>query len=820
MNAVSAIRCLAALLLLAVVGCGGAGEKDAGFFGDSLSIRVNSVTPNPLVIQAGGSAGTLFPFGEVRVDYELIGTASNKDRSSCGVWRFVSSLPGVTADLALLQFNATVGDSCAAARSGSDWLTLNYDGSVLRSQPTGSYTAQIELQRCYDDISVGGAKCTSARFDFTIILNSASVAGLPPPAPQSLSAVATADAIDLSWQATPATQSYVIERAAATGPFTPLVTLTAFDTTYRDASAAAGAQYTYRLTATNASGASPAAIASARIVPLPLALTVTLAGNGSGSVISDPAGIDCPGSCSASFLQNSSVQLNATATGAAAFTAWSGDCTGTSPSVTVTMAAARNCNAVFLLPPAAVVGLAAFAGGGSVQLRWTDNPDAATYELTRTPGSNGAASRVVSFAGPADSYVDTSVASDTTYTYELVARNAAGSSAAARTFVTTPVNANWTRIGADDIDIRAAFAQPALALTADGNTVAVAQVFPSGGLDQTQVYRNDTFSPSSWTRLAGTPGGALTPLAPSAQPALALDSQGAAVIAWVQVTAGGNDVRVARYDSAGGQWVQLGGVLDADLGAGSSDAVQPELVLDANDRPVVAWLQGGSVHVKRWDGAAWVAVGAGVGINANAVKLVLDLGGRPHLLLRTGSGAAAQLFAYREAGGSWTALGAALNAPLAAPRDALQFFDLVIDVDGSPLALWSEGVAPHTVLAKRWRNGSWQALPNAVDFEDNHAITGLAVARSAQAALLTPTPPVLMVTRQPVFAGANPRNAYGDVYLLQNDAWTQRPTLITFGPMLGLTLGVTRLATPIAAWLAETGALGSGELRLFVWRGL
>jgi hypothetical protein len=121
------------------------------------------------------------------------------------------------------------------------------------------------------------------------------------------------------------------------------------------------------------------------------------------------------------------------------------------------------------------------------------------------------------------------------------------------------------------------------------------------------------------------------------------------------------------------------------------------------------------------------------------------------------------------------------------------------------------------VLARRFRNGAWQPLPNAVDFENNHAITGLALARGQQA---SPTPPVLMVTLQPVFAGANTRNAYGNVYLLQNDAWTQRPTLITFGPMLGLTLRVTRQATPIAAWLAETGAPGSGELRLFVWRGL
>lgn len=826
MSAVAAMRRLTAIALLAVAGCGGMGDQGVGSFGESLDVRVSSVTPNPVVIPLGNTVG-VFGSTSTVVDYEFIGTARNKDRSSCGLWRFVSGLPGVTADIVLLEASIQPSNpDCAAAEARSDPLTLHFDEAVLRSHPSGSYTARIELQRCYDDISVGGPKCTSSQFDFTIILDSASAAG-PPPASQNLFAVAAANAIDLRWQATPATQSYLIERAADAGPFMPLATLTAFNTSYRDTGAATGTQYTYRLTATNASGASPAVIASARIVPLPLALTVTLAGSGSGTVSSDPAGIDCPGDCSETYPQNSSVRLNAAATGAAGFAAWSGDCTGTSPSVTVTMAAARNCNAVFLLPPAAAVGLTAYAGDGSVELRWTDSPGAATYELTRTPGNNGAASRVVNFAARADSYVDTSVASDTLYTYELVARNPAGASPAARAFVTTPVAANWTRIGAADIDAQVAFAQPALALSADGNTVAVAQVV-SGTPEQTQVFTNDAFTPNSWTRLAGTPGAALTPAAAGTQPAVAIDSQGAAIVAWTQAGPSGNDIRVARYDSASAQWVLLGGALDTDPSNPTPlDATQPELVLDANDRPVVAWLHSAGVWVKRWDGSAWVGVAGGCcfGPNVTAVKLALDAAGTAHLLLRQGNGSAAQLFAYREGPSTWSAPGAALNAPLGASRDSLPFFDLVFDSDGSPLAVWTEagsfpsGEQTYVVHASRWRNGAWQALPDVAS-ATGYAITGLAVARSVQAPALTPTPPVVMLSRQPTFSGANQRNAYGDVHLLQNDTWTQRPSLLTFGPMLGLTLRVTRQATPIAAWLAETGALGSGELRLFVWRGL
>ena len=123
------------------------------------------------------------------------------------------------------------------------------------------------------------------------------------------------------------------------------------------------------------------------------------------------------------------------------------------------------------------------------------------------------------------------------------------------------------------------------------------------------------------------------------------------------------------------------------------------------------------------------------------------------------------------------------------------------------------------VLAARWRAGAWQALPKVAEFEANYAITGLAAARSVQAATINPSPPLVMLTRSPVFAGSNPSNGYGHAYLLQNDAWLARPTLLTRGPMFGLTLRVTRQATPVAAWLAETGAVGSGELQLFVWSG-
>jgi probable HAF family extracellular repeat protein len=58
-------------------------------------------------------------------------------------------------------------------------------------------------------------------------------------------------------------------------------------------------------------------------------LSVTLAGSGTGMVISDPAGINCPAACSASYKTGTNVHLTASPLTGSAFTGWSGACSGT-----------------------------------------------------------------------------------------------------------------------------------------------------------------------------------------------------------------------------------------------------------------------------------------------------------------------------------------------------------------------------------------------------------------------------------------------------------------------------------------------------------
>ncbi|GAB4200165.1 MAG: hypothetical protein Tsb002_36170 [Wenzhouxiangellaceae bacterium] len=63
-------------------------------------------------------------------------------------------------------------------------------------------------------------------------------------------------------------------------------------------------------------------------VPNSFPLTVTLQGTGAGSVSSMPSGIQCPGQCTADFVENTTVTLTATAGADSTFSAWGGDCAG------------------------------------------------------------------------------------------------------------------------------------------------------------------------------------------------------------------------------------------------------------------------------------------------------------------------------------------------------------------------------------------------------------------------------------------------------------------------------------------------------------
>ncbi len=80
----------------------------------------------------------------------------------------------------------------------------------------------------------------------------------------------------------------------------------------------------------------------------PYKLTVSLAAHGGhGAVKSDPTGIACGATCSSTFDRESTVYLSARPAAGSRFVGWSGGCSGTTPSCTVTLTAAKSVTATF-----------------------------------------------------------------------------------------------------------------------------------------------------------------------------------------------------------------------------------------------------------------------------------------------------------------------------------------------------------------------------------------------------------------------------------------------------------------------------------------
>ncbi|MEM2696323.1 MAG: choice-of-anchor Q domain-containing protein [Thermoproteota archaeon] len=78
-------------------------------------------------------------------------------------------------------------------------------------------------------------------------------------------------------------------------------------------------------------------------------LTVNRSGTGSGTVTSNPYGINCGSTCSANFDANTTVTLTATASSGSTFAGWGGDCSscGNNTTCQVSMTSAKTCTVTF-----------------------------------------------------------------------------------------------------------------------------------------------------------------------------------------------------------------------------------------------------------------------------------------------------------------------------------------------------------------------------------------------------------------------------------------------------------------------------------------
>uniref|UniRef100_UPI000B360824 DUF7948 domain-containing protein n=1 Tax=Crenothrix polyspora TaxID=360316 RepID=UPI000B360824 len=127
------------------------------------------------------------------------------------------------------------------------------------------------------------------------------------------------------------------------------------------------------------------------------ALSVSV--TGTGTIVSEPAGINCGENCSAPFIPNAKVTLTATPAANNLFDGWEGDCTGTGSCI-VTMDEAKNVSAIFINPSIPTLLTVAKTGTGTGTITTTpagidcgaactaSYPQNKRVTLTATPAAN------------------------------------------------------------------------------------------------------------------------------------------------------------------------------------------------------------------------------------------------------------------------------------------------------------------------------------------------------------------------------------------------------------------------------------------------
>lgn len=159
-------------------------------------------------------------------------------------------------------------------------------------------------------------------------------------------------------------------------------------------------------------------------------LTVNKSGAGTGAVTSNPTGINCGTDCTELYEANTLVGLTASADTGSLFTGWSGDCTGTNNSCTVTMDASKTVTATFSGQPDLVVSALNGAASGTA---------GSSTKINVTTVNTGTAAAVSSVTGVYLSTDATITSADTQLGSVNVAGLAASTSSASAPSVTLPV---------------------------------------------------------------------------------------------------------------------------------------------------------------------------------------------------------------------------------------------------------------------------------------------------------------------------------------------------------------------------------------------
>lgn len=388
--------------------------------------------------------------------------------------------------------------------------------------------------------------------------------------------------------------------------------------------ACSGAGATCTLTMSEQRAVTATFVSSSGGTVYPLSVVVS----GSGSVTSQPIGVNCGSACSADFAAGTAVTLTAAPASGQVFSSWGGACSGSTATCSLSVGAVQAVTASFVPAPLAV--------------GWSD-------EALLSAGGDGAPRVGIDAAGNATAIwlqIETST-------------NRRGAWASRR-----PVGRSWSTpvlLATSDIDV---FEAELAVDAASGRAMAVWR-----GATVQEVYARPADATGAWgatTRINGAGSNVL-------DLQVGIDTLGNAVAVWSQTLSGSTITSVwSNHYSPGSGW---GTALRVAAAANDAQDLDPVLSVSANGRAFVVWTRNSSgVMASHADaGGAWRAatvLAAGqVSTGVGSPRVVADANGNAMAVWAQGARNSsnqivANLASKRFANGAWSATATPLAAPL------------------------------------------------------------------------------------------------------------------------------------------------------------
>ena len=201
-----------------------------------------------------------------------------------------------------------------------------------------------------------------------------------------------------------------------------------------------------------------------------------------------------------------------------------------------------------------------------------------------------------------------------------------------------------------------------------------------------------------------------------------LKSDGSPVVAWVESGANTNLVYVKEL--RGNTWFLLSGPLNISLAQTTYPPTETALALAANDTPVVSFVEGRSVYVRRFNGGSWNTLGNSFVPGGDpttytapmSLRLLISGNGDIHAFWRTDGGLNYYTNIYyrkwQSASGSWSVQPGFSNYGISA------LFKMMLDTSGNlyaQLAHATETRWNFKLSAYVLQGGAWQSITDVSD---------------------------------------------------------------------------------------------------------